>query len=253
MPSVVERLPKPVRRLGPSGLLIVCGLAVLVAVRQLPPDASLRQVKDAGVLLVCSPPALPPLLRPDGAGGFDGREAELVRAVASEIGVPAQWNTQPGWGRGADPSDWGVRPSACNLIAGGIVAGERTRALMDLVVYDRVSWALAGDREGETIGLYLPFWGVDRGTGARAIRDLGARPKFLFDAERARKALETGRVGAVLTLEPVADWLAGEGRAVRTLDALPVEALAIATWKGRTTLNRAVRRAVPQAGSAAAR
>ncbi len=253
MPSVAERLRTPVRRLGRSGILIVCGLAALVGVRQLPPDASLSQVREAEVLLVCAPTGLPPLLTPREDGGFAGREAELVRAVAAEIGVPAQWNTQPGWGRGADPSDWGVRPSACNLVAGGLVASERTRALMDLVVYDRAPWALAGDPGAGTIGLYVPFWGIDRGTGARAIREMGARPRFLFEAAQARQALRNGEVGAVLTLRPVAQWLAGGERRVDRVEALPVESLAIATWKGRTSLNRAVRRAVTHPGSAAPR
>lgn len=253
MPSAGDAVRWVRRRLGRPGLMIACGLAVLVGVRQLPPDASLRQVREGNVLLVCAPPKLRPLLVPRDGDDFGGIEARLVEDVAAELGVPVQWNTQPGWGRGPDPTDWGVRPSACNVLVGGIVAGERTRALMDVVVYDRVPWALAGERGAETIGLYLPFWGIDRGTGARAIRDMGARPRFFFDARKAARALESGQVGAVLSLEPVAQWLAGEATRVETVDALGAEALAIATWKGRTTLNRALRQAVPPPGGEAGR
>jgi hypothetical protein len=120
MPSVADRLPGPVRRLGTPGVLMVCGLAALIGVRQLPPDASLREVRQAEVLLVCAP--------------------------------------------------------------------------------------CARHRSG----------------------------------------------GAVLTLRSVAAWLAGDTARVQTVDALPAEQRAIATWKGRTTLNRAVRQAVPSPGSAAA-
>lgn len=226
--------------------MIAGGIAILLAVRELPPDASLAEVRKAGVLMVCAPPELPGLLelRP-GGDGYTGIEAALVQPVAEEIGVPVQWNPQPGWGDAIDPSDWGMRPSACNLVVGGIVASAQTRALLDLVPYARQPWAFTGDPDAGTAGLFLPFWGVDRGRVARWLRDRGYQVRLFFDGERARGALRAGEVGAVLSLRPVARWLAGGRLPVTPTEALPARTLAVATWKGRTTLNRAVRRALP--------
>ncbi len=226
--------------------MIIGGIAALLAVRELPPDASLAEVRKAGALMVCAPPALPGLLEPQpGDDGYAGIEAGLVRSVAEEIGVPVQWNPQPGWGNAIDPSDWGMRPSACNLVVGGIVASAQTRALLDLVPYAREPWAFAGNPEADTAGLLLPFWGIDRGRAARWLRDQGYQTRLFFDAERAREALRAGDVGAVLSLRPVAHWLAGDRLPVTPTEALPARTLAVATWKGRTTLNRALRRALP--------
>ena len=246
MLSVADRLRGLSRRTGRSGLLIIFGIIMLLAVRELPPDSSLAEVREAGTLIVCNPPSLPPLLTPQQGGNrYEGTEADLVRSITDKIGVSVQWNPQPGWGDTIDPSDWGLRPSACDLVVGGIVDEEETRSLLELVPYRSVGWAFAGDPDAGATGLYVPFWGVDRGQAARWLRDEGYDLRFFFNGDVARDALHRGEVSAVLSLEPVADWIAtGEAR-VRVVSGLPGETLAIATWKGRTTLNREVQRVVP--------
>ena len=245
MRSAAERVQRLFRRIGRSGLLIIAGIIMLLAVRELPPESSLAQVREGGALSVCVPPSLPPLLTAQsGSDQYQGSEAELVRSIAAEIDVSVQWNPQPGWGDTIDPSDWGMRPSACQLVVGGIVASEETRTLMELVPYRTADWAVAGDPGAGPTGLYLPFWGIDRGQAARWIRDQGYEQRFLFDAKEARDALQRGDVGAILSLRPVARWLAGD-RQVNTVEGLSAETLAFATWKGRTTINREVRRIVP--------
>ncbi|MEX0386116.1 hypothetical protein [Spiribacter onubensis] len=246
MPSVAERLRAVVQRTGRSGVLIIAGIIMLLAVRELPPDSSLADVREAGTLIVCVPPSLPPLLIPQpGSDRYEGTEAALVRSITAGIGVSVQWNPQPGWGDTIDPSDWGLRPSACDLVVGGIVAAEETRSLLELVPYHTVRWAFAGDPGAGAVGLYVPFWGVDRGRAARWLRDEGYDLRFFFNADVAREALSNGEVRAVLSLEPVAEWIAAGQDIVTPTTGLPGETLAVATWKGRTTLNRAVQRAVP--------
>jgi ABC-type amino acid transport substrate-binding protein len=245
MRFAAKRVHWILRRIGRSGLLIIAGVIMLLVVRELPPESSLAQVREGGALTVCVPPSLPPLLTPDsGVNQYQGSEAELVRLIAADIDVSVQWNPQPGWGDTIDPSDWGMRPSACQLVVGGIVGSEETRALMELVPYRTAEWSIVGDPGAGPTGLYVPFWGIDRGQAARWIRDQGYEQLFLFDAREARDALQRGDVGAIVSLRPVARWLAGD-RPVRTVTGLPVETLAVATWKGRTTINREVRRVAP--------
>lgn len=248
MPSVADWLGRFGQRLGRSTVLIAGGVVALLAVRELPPDGSLGQVREDGVLSVCVPRSLPPLLEPvEGDDGFRGREAEHVRAVAQALDVRIHWNIQSGWGDGIDPAGWGMRPSSCYIAVGGIIATRETRALMELVPYAETGWAFAGDPEAaETAGLYLPFWGVERGKGARFLRDEGYTVRFFFAADEARTALQTGEVDTILSLAPAARWLATEDDTVYSADDLPRETLAIGTWKGRTTINRAVRQAVRQ-------
>jgi len=245
MPSAAEHVQRLFRRIGRSGLLIIAGVIMLLVVRELPPESSLAQVREGGALTVCVPPSLPPLLTPrSGSDQYQGSEAELVRSITAEIDVSVQWNPQPGWGDTIDPSDWGMRPSACQLVVGGIAASEETRTLMELVPYRTAEWSIAGDPGAGPTGLYLPFWGIDRGQAARWIRDQGYEQRYLFGAKAARDALQGGKVSAILSLRPVARWLAGD-RQVRPVQGLSAETLVLATWKGRTTINREVRRIVP--------
>lgn len=232
--------------------MIVCGVAALLLVRQLPPDASLAHVREAGVLLTCTPSGLPPLLTPDDGAdtGFSGSEAGLARFIAEDVGASVQWNTQPGWGRSVDPYDWGIRPGSCDLVVGGILVSSETSALLDLIPYRTAGWVLSGASPdavaSERVGLYVPYWGAPRGRLTRWIVDHGAQPRFLFDGESARNALASGEVAAVLTLAPTARWLADStgGAEMHLLPGFAKATMAVATWKGQVTLHRAVESAV---------
>ena len=244
--SVVERVRSIAQRSRWPGLLIGAGLMMLLVVRELPPDSSLAEVRENGALIVCNPPSLPPLLiRQDKASRYTGTEADIVRSIAAGIGVSVQWNPQPGWGDTIDPSDWGLRPSACDLVVGGVVVANETRSLLELVPYRQVGWAFVGDPGTTMTGLYVPFWGVDRGQAARWLRDEGHDLRFFFNADAAKEALHNGDVESILSLEPVAEWIAAGQKSITATTELPKQRLAVATWKGRTTLNREVQRIVP--------
>lgn len=77
-----------------SLLTVLVGLVLLLAARELSPDISLAQVRQAGVMKVCHPPNLPPLIEREGRA------------------------RRPSW-PGASPERWAWRPSSTSRQAGG--------------------------------------------------------------------------------------------------------------------------------------
>ncbi|MBO1436574.1 hypothetical protein [Meiothermus sp. CFH 77666] len=221
-----------------SLLTVLVGLALLLVARELPPDLSLAQVRQAGVVKVCHPPNLPPLIERGGRG----QEAELARRIARALGVEAQFNLQAGWGLGQDPVDWGLRPESCDLLVGGILLERETTQLLTPLPYQESRWGLLG--EGPRVGLLAPFWGADRLVLTEWLEARGYRAAYLDDAHEGGLALRRGEVTGVLTLEalrpvlPPLPW-----QPIRQLGAAQ---LAVGVWKGRTTLKRAVASALAQ-------
>ena len=82
------------RRLRIDWLGFGLAAAFLVAIQFLPPDTSLDEVRRAGALRACVPASAPPLVtgRPD----RPGLDIELLREVASGLGVSLQVVTRPG-------------------------------------------------------------------------------------------------------------------------------------------------------------
>lgn len=219
---------------------LLVGLALLLLARQLPPDLSLAVVQQAGALKVCHPPSLPPLVVPGG----EGSEVELARRIARALGVEAQFNLQAGWGQGQDPVDWGLRPESCDLLIGGILAGQETRLLLTPLPYQQGHWGLLG--EGPRVGLLAPFWGADRLTLTEWLEEQGYEVNYFDSPTEARAALKRGQVTGVLTLDvlkptlPDLPW--------RAIQRLGEASLSVGVWKGRTTLKRAVAGALKQVG-----
>src|SRR5260370_26587056 len=102
-------------------LIRVGGVAALFgAVSLLPPDPSLAQVKQAGVLRLCVPTLYPPLVtgKPD-APGFD---IEFAQAIAKRLDVRIVANANAAMGRDFNPRNWNVTRAQCQVLAGGPVA-----------------------------------------------------------------------------------------------------------------------------------
>src|SRR5215470_17820695 len=72
----------------------------------LPPDTSLAQMKQAGILRICVPTLYPPLVtgKPE-APGFD---IEFARAIAKRLDVSLVINANSAMGRDFNPRNWNV-------------------------------------------------------------------------------------------------------------------------------------------------
>ncbi|MCX7782368.1 MAG: hypothetical protein N2318_01850 [Meiothermus sp.] len=220
-----------------SLLTFLVGLALLLLARELPPDLSLSRVQEAGVLRVCHPPSLPPLIEREGRG----QGAELARRIAKALGVEAQFNLQAGWGLGQDPVDWGLRPESCDLLVGGVLLGRETQQLLSPLPYRKSQWGLLG--QGLRVGLLAPFWGADRLALSEWLEAQGYQVEYLDDPSGAAAALKRGEVTGLLTLEVLRPALPPLSWQPAGLEA----ELAVGVWKGRTTLKRAVSKALAQA------
>jgi polar amino acid transport system substrate-binding protein len=231
-------------------LFIVLGVAAYLGLRQLPPDSSLAQVQAAGVLNVCVPPGLTPYVMGDAQTQLTGSEAQLVQKVARRLGVPVAWSLQPDWGSSPDPVDWGLRPESCDLLAGGIVAGDETRALMTPVPYAQARWALLR-LPGNTgqLAILNGHWGL----GSDVAFDWADKRQLAYDvpatAQETLDGLQSGKYRAVLALQPEAEWLRGQlGKGILAVqNDLPTQTLMLGVWKTRITLRRAVAAGIAQA------
>jgi polar amino acid transport system substrate-binding protein len=196
------------------------------------------------VLNVCVPPDLPPYIESSVGEGV-GSEAVLVRRVAARIGVDVAWSLQSGWLTSPDPVDWGLRPESCDLLAGGIVDSEDTRALMTLSDYQKTGWTLLslGQRAGR-LAILNPHWGLASDRAFDWADRRGQDYDLLTRSAEALDGVRAGKYAAVLALAPENRWLQTQqalpAAALQPVPALGPVRLALGVWKTRITLRRAV-------------
>ncbi len=247
--------PPPVAQHGwrPSGstVFIVLGVLAYLGLRQLPPDNSLERVRQADTLRVCVPSDFPPYLTGTDSPEVGGSEARLLGTLSRSIGVPIQWNLQPAWGTSPDPVDWGIRPESCDLLAGGIVVGDETQGMLQLLPYAQTHWALLSHATPpKHLAVFSGHWGLHPDDAL----DWADAQKLDFlaydDLGSTLAALKSGERDSVLTLRPEADWLAAQlgGAQVRDLTGLPAPTLALGMWKNNITLKRALLRELSRNG-----
>lgn len=243
-PAGPPRRPPPLIPRG-SLLLILLGVGGFLVLRQLPPDNSLALIRQDKVLNVCVPPDLPPYLSAsDGTG--QGSEAELVRRLARRIGVDVGWSLQSGWLTSPDPVDWGLRPESCDLLAGGIVDSEDTRALMTLTGYQTTGWTVLhlGGRAGGRLAILNPHWGLSSDPAFDWADKAGLEYDLLARTTDALDGVRAGKYRAVLALAPENRWLLAQqdlpAGALKSVPELGRVRLALGVWKTRITLRRAV-------------
>ena len=225
-------------------------VAMLAAAYLLPPDTSLKLVRDRGVLRVCLPDAYPPLVTGDpDAPGID---VEILRAVADRLGVRLQTITNPAIGRTFDPRSWRVTRAQCQVVGGGVVASSTTRAFMETTEpHLATGWAIvapdlaaAPDLGAARVGFVPGSTGLDRIALSGYLRDAGATVTLLATAEAAVEALRDGEVDALVSEALQARNLARRhGWAAAYLpEPLDRHAIAFGLWKGDLTLKRALAR-----------
>ena len=140
--------------------------AVLGAVSLLPPDTSMAEIRQAGVLKICVPTLYPPLVtgKPD-APGFD---IEFAEAIAKRLDVRLIINNNPAMGRDFNPRNWNVTRAQCQMLAGGVVASDLTRSFLDTTPpHLETGWALIAKTlparlRDVKLGFFAGLAGLDR-------------------------------------------------------------------------------------------
>jgi ABC-type amino acid transport substrate-binding protein len=221
-------------------------LGVLAAVYLLPPDTSLGEVRRAGALHVCLPPADPPFVTGDTKA--PGIDVELLQALSRDLGLTLALVPEPAMGQDFNPRAWHVTRAACEVLAGGLVASPMTRSFLETSPpYAQTGWAVLApqpitDLHGRRIGVFTPPSGLDRIALASQLRAAQAQVIIVPSAAALVAGLREGRFEAGVTEKLaadqtaareslIADWLPGE---------LPRYPIAFGLWKGDLTLKRAI-------------
>jgi ABC-type amino acid transport substrate-binding protein len=233
-------------------------LSLLAAVYLLPPDTSLSEVRRAGALQVCMPPAAPPFVTGD--GDAPGIDVEILRALTRDLGLTLAGVPEPAMGQDFNPRAWHVTRAACEVLAGGLVASPMTRSFLETSApYAQTGWALLappppfpspaggeglgwGQLHGRKLGVFTPPSGLDRIALASHLRAAQAQVTILSSADALVAGLREGRFEAGITEKLLADELAARERwaADWLPDDLPRYPVAFGLWKGDLTLKRAL-------------
>lgn len=221
--------------------------ALLWGVTFLPPDTTLAEVRDGGVLRACVPTSSPPLVQDD--PDRPGIDVELLRAIADGLGVRLLLVENEAMGRDFNPRNWRVTRAQCLVLAGGIVDATITRSFLVVTPpHLETGWAaVVGDPAptslvGTTVGFYSGLTGLDRLALSRWLREQGADVALVRDVDGAQAALERGEVDLVVTealgARSLAERTGGDAVWLPTPDGrVPI---ALGLWKGDLTLERAV-------------
>jgi ABC-type amino acid transport substrate-binding protein len=227
-----------------DGVTVAAVAALFAALYQLPPDSSLAQIKQAGILRICVPTLYPPLVtgKPD-APGFD---VEFAQAIAKRLDVKLFINTNSMMGRDFNPRNWNVTRAQCQVLGGGVVVSDLTRSFLDTTPpHLQTGWALVGLNLPATlqdlkVGFYAGLAGLDRIALSRVLQAQKARVEILPSAEALTEALRSGRIDAGVSEALIARQMAGTlGAQVAWFpEPLGRYPIAFGLWKGDLTLKR---------------
>lgn len=236
------------RQRGVRDLLSVATIVgLLAAATLLPPDTSLRVLRQRGVLRVCVPTSYPPLVIAGSAQ--PGIDVELVTAIASELGVRLQLVANPSIGADYNPRNWRITRSQCEMVAGGVLATDLTRSFLETTPpHLSTGWAVVSSGTQTTLAdrpvAFAPgATGLDRIALSHYFRSIGAEVRTLPDLTALEAALLDGSVAFGVSEGLAARVVAGRhGWSVAYLpDPLAPAPVALGLWKGDLTLLRAVR------------
>ena len=187
--------------------------AVLGAVSFLPPDTSMAEIRQAGVLKICVPTLYPPLVtgKPE-APGFD---IEFAQAIAKRLDVRLIVANNPAMGRDFNPRNWNVTRAQCEMLAGGVVASDLTRSFLDTTPpHLQTGWALIAKTlpaslRDVKVGFYAGLAGLDRIALSRFLRSQQAQVQIFPTAEALTEALRAGKIDAAVGEALMAGQIAG--------------------------------------------
>jgi polar amino acid transport system substrate-binding protein/cystine transport system substrate-binding protein/membrane-bound lytic murein transglycosylase F len=236
-------------RRGLGDLATVLLVAMLLgATYVLPPDTSLRIVRERGVLRACVPASYPPLVTE--ASTEPGIDIDILEAIASRIGVQLQRVRNGAMGRDFNPRNWRVTRAQCQILAGGIVATDITRSFLETTPpHLETGWAIvvpavanAPDLSSSRVGFVPGATGLDRIALSRFLRANAAETVLFSEPASAVSALQSGEIDTLATEGLLARRIATDNGWTaaylpRPLDRYPI---GFGLWKGDLTLKRAV-------------
>ena len=234
-----------------KGLSYLFIFAPLAAVYLLPPDTSLGEVRRGGVLRACVPFVYPPLITDDPAA--PGIDAEVLRALASNLGLRIDFSRNDAMGRDFNPRSWHVTRAQCEVLAGGIVASPVTKSFLETSPpYAETGWAVITPKPpagtppiglpGRKAAVLAGISGLDRIGLARYLREHSVEFGVVPGGAELVQALRDGRFDFGITERLFAEQLASrEGWSVAWAPAeLPRYPVVLGLWKGDLTLKRAI-------------
>lgn len=228
---------------------IAVGIGLLLAVYLLPPDTSLTEVQRRGRLTVCVPEARASWVTGDPAA--PGIEAELLQALADELGVRLALSVVPAMGRDFNPRNWHITRAQCDVIAGGLVDTPATRSFLAVgPSYDETGWVAVAPADpaalgNRVVGVLATLQGADRIALSAYLRGAGARLAVVRTRDALTRGLEDGSYAIGIAEARIA-------RSIALLHGWPIaelppplagQRLVFGLWKGDLTLKRAVERA----------
>jgi len=238
--------------------LINIGLVVLLltAVSFLPPDTSLKERQDSGIIKLCVPVSYPPLVTGDAEKpGFD---IELGQKIAEHLGLRLAVNVMPSIGSDFNPRNWLLTRAQCDIIAGGVADTPRTRGFLQTVPTGiETGWVAAlptGAMPGrDSVVAVLPgSSGLDRLTLSSWLREQGIRPMPARDVATLAQALAGGQAKAGILERFSAETLHDSQPSLPLLwlpsDKFPRYQMALGLWKGDDTFKRAIIAAMDSLG-----
>jgi len=224
---------------------VVVGL--LSAVYLLPPDTSLREIKAAGTLRVCTPPEYPPLVVRDPAR--PGVDVEILQEIAARMGVRLTFSTNAAMARDFNPRNWRVSRAHCQMIAGGVTATTTTRNFIDTTPpHLETGWVVVVPGElppglrGMRVAFYAGISGLNRVALSRALREQGAQVTVIDSARDLVAGLRNGRYDAGVVESLTGSQLAAQhDLTIAWISGASERApVAFGLWKGDLTLKREV-------------
>lgn len=231
-----------------AALNFVAVVALLTAASFLPPDTSLRDRQQTGVLKVCVPPSYPPLVTGDPSRpGFD---IELLEAIAGQMRLRLAINTLASIGSDFNPRNWMLTRAQCDVIAGGVADTVQTRGFLQTIPTPAETGWMAISRSGtlpargETIAVLPGTAGLDRVKLSSWVRAGGWRAQGTSSPAQFRSALIESGLGAGIAERFVIDSLHLDDQGFLRFwlpeEDFPRYRMALGLWKGDQTLKRAV-------------
>lgn len=229
------------------GLNLAGAALLLFALTFLPPDNSLAEVQASGVLRVCVPESMPPLVTDDPER--PGYDLELLDLIARDLGVRLAINRNAAIGADFNPRNWRLTRSQCQVIAGGVVDNESARGFLELLPTGlQTGWAAIGGDDmlsqvGGTAAVFPGPIGLDRLALSRYLRSKKFRILTIPSAAQLLDALDDGTADIAISDRQTLAAINSENARIHWVSEkeLGVFDLAFGLWKGDATLLRAMR------------
>lgn len=239
-------------RWGAAAINLGAVVVLLLLAGLLPPDTSLTDRQEAGVLKLCVPQSFPPLVTGDSSA--PGYDVELAGAIAGQIGLRLQVNTLPSIGRDYNPRNWSLTRAQCDMIGGGVADSIQTRSFLQtisthgLTGWVGISSTGAMPSAGSVVAVLPGTSGLNRVELSTWLRGQQLRAQLVRNPAELAQALESGAAAAAITERLLVSGLALDQQQFRQfwLDApgLAPVPMALGLWKGDQTLKRSVDAAI---------